>query len=297
VGAHLTLVGSHSVGIPTNTTDQEPVEVGLIDLPGLEVEGLTANTGRMAYWVGDEGAKVSAVIGNDELQSSATSVVGLRPNFRGLIGATFDPTASANVRFLSLEQLKLGVSGFSLSGSFHSLTRAHHALGNTATAGTPKPGSYVVGAFNINTTSESAWRALLEFPDSTNSVFGLNAARTLSAARQIRDRITTRAQPFGSVGDLLGSAIIQASFDSASPRITTLTQDDFIADLLPILATRSDTFRIRGYGDVLDPVDHTTIRSSACCEAIVQRTPELAPNALGRRFIVTYFRWLGRDDI
>ena len=293
-GARFTIVGSHTVGSPTDTTDQEPVEIGLIDLPGLDVAGLSTSTGRIGYWVGDEGAKVSAIMAGDELQTGGTSGSGLRPNLHRLISTSFDPSATSNLRLISVEQLKVAVTGFTLSEAFHSLTRSHFALQSTAAKGTPRPGQYVIGAFNINTTSEAAWRALLETND---PYFRLSTARSLSAARQIRDRIAGHLHPFASVDELLNSAIIQQSFDNASPKVTTVTESEFIAELRPILATRSDTFRIRGYGDTLNPADHTTIQASAYCEAIVQRTPDSAPNALGQRFIVTYFRWLGRDDI
>lgn len=297
-GDRITIIGAHTVGSPTDTTDQEPVEVGLINLPGIDlVQGVAAANGRMAYWIGDEGCKVSAIIADAELQVSGKSGRGLRPNFRNLISGTFDPAAATNSRVISLEQLKVPVTDFSLSPAFHSLTRTHLALGTTANAGFPRPGPYVVGAFNINTTSEAAWRALLEFPDASNSAFGLSADRTLSAARQIRDRIAGRAQPFGSVSELMNSTIIQSAFDSSTPKITTITQDDFFAELAPILATRSDTFRIRTYGDVLDSVDHTSVQAVAYCEAIVQRTPDPAPGSLGQKFVILYFRWLGRDDI
>lgn len=295
--SRLTIVGPNSVGSPADTTDQEPVEVGLVDLPGTDARGFSAKTGRIAYWVGDEGVKVSAVVSDGEVQLSGASLVGIRPNFRSLISSAYDPAASINARVLSLEQLKVGVSGFSPGPAFHSLTRTHYALATSAPKGTPRPGPFVAGAFNINTTSEAAWRALLEFPDSDHSLLGLAAPRSLSAARQIRDRVVARGRPFDSVDDLIGSNIIQDSFDAASPKITTITQNEFFNELIPVLATRSDTFRIRAYGDVLDAVDHSTIRASAWCEAIVQRTPELTPDGLGRRFVVTYFRWLGPGDI
>ncbi len=296
-GSRLTIVSSGSVGNPTDTTDQEPVEVGLIDLPGSDAQGFSAKMGQIAYWVGDEGVKVSAVISDDEEQPSGVSAAGIRPNFRILISAAYDPAAPINTSVISLEQLKVRVSGFSLGPSFHSLTRTHYALASTAANGAPRPGPYVVGAFNINTTSEAAWRAVLEFPDSDHSVLDLTAPRSLSAARQIRNFITARGRPFDSVDDLINSAIIQQAFDAASPKITTITQTDFFNALRPVLAARSDTFRIRAYGNVLDSVDHSTVRASAWCEAIVQRTPDLAPGDLGRRFIVTYFRWLGPADI
>jgi Tfp pilus assembly protein PilX len=296
-GSRLTIVGSHSVGSPADTTDQEPVEVGLIDLPGIDGPGLVSKTGRMGYWVGDEGVKVSAVVSDEELQIGGTSGRGIRPNFRTLISSAYDPASSLNSRVVSLEQLKVRVGGFSRSGSFHSLTRSHWALRGPAIHGPPRPGQYVVGVFNINTSSEAAWRALLEFPDSTDPAFASMGSRALSVARQIRDKITARGRPFGSVDELINSNIIQNSFDAASPKVTAITQADFFNELLPILTTRSDTFRIRAHGDVLDGADRATVQASAYCEAIVQRTPDLAPDSLGQQFILIYFRWLGRNDI
>jgi hypothetical protein len=74
---------------------------------------------------------------------------------------------------------------------------------------------------------------------------------------------------------------------------------DFIqilAALGPMLTVRSDTFRIRAYGEALNPADATRIEATAYCEAIVQRTPDPLPG-FGRRFVIAYFRWLGPDDI
>jgi hypothetical protein len=39
------------------------------------------------------------------------------------------------------------------------------------------------------------------------------------------------------------------------------------------------------------------VGSAAYCEAIVQRTPEMMPDGSGRRFVITYFRWLTPADI
>jgi len=296
-GARLKIVGGNTVGSPSDPTDQESVEVGLIDLPGIDAQGRIATTGRIAYWVGDEGVKVSAVIPDADAQTGGGGNLPLRPNLRGLVSTSFDGSNPLNAKLLSLEQLKSATTGYSLFKSFHSLTLAHHALATTAGSGTPRPGDYVTGAFNVNTTSEAAWRSLLELPDSTAPFFGLNTARTLSGARGIRDHIAGQGRPFSSIAELLNSNVIQQSFDEASPRILTPTQEEFVDELTPILAVRSDTFRIRAYGDTLDLADHAQVEATAWCEAIVQRTPELVPGGLGRRFVVTYFRWLGPDDI
>ena len=98
-----------------------------------------------------------------------------------------------------------------------------------------------------------------------------------------------------------------------------LTQADLLSVLGPALSARSDTFRIRAYGDVLDPVNSTAttpvVNGRVWCEAIVQRMPEYlqstsdtpdiaGPNLtsdqnklMGRRFKVVAFQWLTPNDI
>lgn len=47
---------------------------------------------------------------------------------------------------------------------------------------------------------------------------------------------------------------------------------DVLQVIGPVISARSDTFRIRSYGEAIDPAGKTV--ASAWCEAIVQRTPE-----------------------
>jgi hypothetical protein len=91
-----------------------------------------------------------------------------------------------------------------------------------------------------------------------------------------------------------------------------LTQGDLMAAWAPRLYARSDTFRIRTYGDTVNPATGATV-ARAWSEAIVQRLPEYrdgsqepatapagltpANRALGRRFVVISFRWLDHSDI
>ena len=92
-----------------------------------------------------------------------------------------------------------------------------------------------------------------------------------------------------------------------------LTQADVLQVLAPTLAARSDTFRIRTYGEV-NGVDGVTPVARAWCEVIVQRMPKYldskdnpgtAPLDLtstvnknfGRKFQVISFRWLSPNDI
>jgi len=93
-----------------------------------------------------------------------------------------------------------------------------------------------------------------------------------------------------------------------------MTQGKLLQRLGPILAARSDTFRIRAYGEAADPLGGTA-GSTAYCEAIVQRlpdyvdaaadAPETRPDALssdtnrafGRQYRVIAFRWLTEDEL
>jgi hypothetical protein len=88
-----------------------------------------------------------------------------------------------------------------------------------------------------------------------------------------------------------------------------LTQADLLARLGAVMTPRSDTFRVRGYGEYENPVSGELVRAQ--CEAVVQRVPEYvdteANNAedvvglstlnqvFGRRFIIINFQWL--EDI
>lgn len=96
-----------------------------------------------------------------------------------------------------------------------------------------------------------------------------------------------------------------------------ITQADVLQVIGPKLASRSDTFRIRAYGEALSS-DGKTILAKAWCEAVVQRTPRYVDSAnpptdrdtsltdttltrlnknFGRRFEVVAFRWLSKDEI
>jgi hypothetical protein len=90
-----------------------------------------------------------------------------------------------------------------------------------------------------------------------------------------------------------------------------LTQADLLNALGPVLTARSDTFIVRAYGDVQNPVTNTT-EGKAVCEAVVQRVPDYVDPTIdpwttpvansdsekfGRRFKIVSFRWLSEKDI
>lgn len=223
------------------------------------------------------------------------------------------------------------------------------------------------GAFNINSTSAAAWRAVLggaSLPswsyggaspataslDNAVFRFGHSAqefstdpateptaagdedfkrgVRTLSdtqlsaMAASIVSSLRARGSPFPSLRDfvnsgILATAIADAAVNPAGVRIGSpgwLSQADLLTALAPFITPRSDTFLIRAYGDVTNPVTGVT-EGRTWCEATVQRVPDLtapasgtynandplAPNAakypFGRAYKIISFRWLTSSDI
>jgi hypothetical protein len=99
------------------------------------------------------------------------------------------------------------------------------------------------------------------------------------------------------------------SISAFSPQF--LTQADVLSVIGPGLSARSDTFSVRTYGEVMNPVTQE-IQGRAWCEAIVQRMPEYVDDSLsaeatpaagtvnkrlGRRYKIVSFRWLSANDI
>ncbi len=106
-----------------------------------------------------------------------------------------------------------------------------------------------------------------------------------------------------------------ASMAASAPGF--LTQADLLNSLGPILTARSDTFRIRTYGDTVNPATGL-VEGKAWCEAVVQRLPDYVDSSMaaetdlsiapastakttnqtfGRRFKIVSFRWLTASDI
>lgn len=88
-------------------------------------------------------------------------------------------------------------------------------------------------------------------------------------------------------------------------------QADVLQHLGPLLTVRSDTFTIRSYGDVVDPLTNK-VTGRAWCEAKVQRIPEpleIADDAsemdefikpsgqFGRQFRIVSFTWLNEEEV
>lgn len=250
--------------------------------------------GHFAFWIEDEGTKASLNV-PPAMAPLAPSSHALVADPRGEI-PSFQFGSSDLVKALTFEQLVFVVGGgVSLKSKFHDYTsRAMWVNGG---------GGLSAGLFNINTTSAEAWAAILRTYDAAR---GPEAGAIGDRVGDLADKLTgnfgncavaggkVRSGPFLSVEALWASNLVGDSLTEA--QISDVTQDDIQDVISPMLAVRSDTFRIRAYGDVTNPVTGGR-EAIAYCEAIVQRTPDMIDAVLGRRFVITYFRWLGPDDI
>lgn len=88
-------------------------------------------------------------------------------------------------------------------------------------------------------------------------------------------------------------------------------QADLLTPIAPILSARSDTFRIRAYGEKTTPGG--AVQARAWCEAVVERLPDFVDDRnrmtessasllpvnqrFGRRFRVISFRWLSPQEV
>ena len=144
-------------------------------------------------------------------------------------------------------------------------------------------------------------------------------------AEAIAEVIRGQGEPATSMADFLDRGILQKAIDRTSintidesPYIQAarssriplnapafLNQADILNTIAPFLQTRSDTFRIRAYGDSVNPVTGK-LEGRAWCEAWVQRTPELVDSGadikgpatgLGRKFTIRHFKWLDESQI
>lgn len=251
-------------------------------------------SGRYAYVVLDEGVKTSA---------HAPSPVGLAPvifatsptSAQGRLRDALATYAPALPKVSSYEQLALLPSpAAALTASVVQDNLHHVTLTNRRVVGV----QLQTGFTNVNTNSALVWRNLLQtyntsplapasIASGTLSTRGTNIQNGLAAFTTAGKAANGPFTSLAAVSGFLGSV-----FPSGSP-----TGAQIFAVLSPQLTVRSDTFRIRVFGEVLDPADGAATDAVAYGEALVQRMPELAPNGLGRRFVVISFRWLGPGDV
>ncbi|MBC7978993.1 MAG: hypothetical protein H7Y36_00340 [Armatimonadetes bacterium] len=120
------------------------------------------------------------------------------------------------------------------------------------------------------------------------------------------DKDSIRASPANSVFPFPEAS---KGFKSTASQ-SHVTQADLLTTFGSSLSARSDTFRVRAYGEALDSSGN--VAAKTWCEAIVQRTPNYVDPSLsadklpgagsvnerfGRRFEITSFRWLSHSEM
>jgi hypothetical protein len=290
--------GAGSVG--ATAAHSEHVVAGKIPITVSEIAAtpaVTAIVGNYAFLVSDEGVKISAYS-----PPSALRVPGAQPLLTSMTaGSAQERLRTALESFpgklpvmISYEQLSL------LPIPSSALTQAvlqdnfHHV---TLTALSLLGGDMHSGTINLNTTSPFVWKSILETYNAIPGVTPMSSIELSSVGSGIADSFAASASgknagsPFTSVAAFGASSLVAANLPG------TITPEEFMAAIGGMLVVRSDTFRVRAYGEAIDPLDGTTIQAVAYCEAILQRTSDPAPSGMGQKFVVTYFRWLGPDDI
>lgn len=291
----IALIAQGTVGAASSTSanvEKEHVIAGKVPITvpdSAGSPGVAARIGSYAYLVTDEGIKLGAYApsGQRAVPTTAPAIGPAMLTNQLRLKTALETNAAVLPALLSYEQMGLlpPVTPSVLQDCFHYVTLTPRVVAG---------GQYRTGMININTSSTLVWRSLL---DTYNSMPGVNPVLN----------VTNRGNLIGNnfAGTTSGKAAnapftSTAAFASYLATIFPLTGSPSFIDILtalgPMLTVRSDTFRIRAYGEALNPADPSKIEATACCEAIVQRTPDPLPG-FGRRFVITYFRWLGPEDI
>ena len=303
----IALVDTGSVGAAA--ANSEHVEVGKLALTVVDpLTTLTRVDGNYAYWVGDEGVKVSAYSPTAELAiPGVPPVLGSNPatSATAKLRAALTANPAKLPRVLAYAQLSLvpttALTDSVLQDSFHHTTLTTYRL-MPQTLGVLRR----TGTFNLNTNSIIAWRGVLETynasgasPQIATAALGTSTITSLPAriANGLAAATTVGKSangPFTLVDSFATGALLSTALTASGSGVTPV---QLIAGIGPMLTTRSDTFRVRAYGDAVNPVDTTKTEATAYCEAIVQRIAYPPPSGGDRKFVITYFRWLGPDDI
>ena len=292
------LVSNGSVGAAAANSEHVIAgKIPIIVAESANAPGVAATVGNYAYWVGDEGVKISAFSPTADLALPGVSpVLGSNPatsataRLRAALAA--NPAKLPNVT--AYEQLSLvpaiPLTASVLQDSFHHTTLTAYRLLPVGVGVSRRSGT-----FNINTNSQIAWRGLMETYNASGATpqiaaGALGTSTTTSLPARLGNGLSANG-PFATVDSFASGALLSAALAASGSGVTPA---QFIAGIGGLLTIRSDTFRIRAYGDAINLADTMKVEASAYCEAIVQRTPD---PVVGRKFVIVGFRWLGPDDI
>lgn len=287
-GTEIELVSAGSLGAAD--ANSEPVVAGKLPVVVSEVPGspgVAVTLGYYAYLVSDEGVKLSAYAPG---APRAARVFSTAPDSAAVkLEQALTTHAAKLPQVLSYEQLRLlplpvdELTPSVLQDNFHHVTLTARSVGGAGEQ---------AGLVNVNTNSVLVWRSLLQAYNDTPGVTAPLAPTVVNArGTAIVNGLAAYAGPgknpagpfrsVSAVGDFLATIFPATGEPSVAQLMTALT---------PLLTVRSDTFRIRAYGEAVNPMDATRNEASAWCEAIVQRKPD-------GEFTTLYFRWLGPEDL
>ncbi len=175
-------------------------------------------------------------------------------------------------------------------------------------------------AIVVEVKARGPFRSLAEFvnrnPNSSNVAHQRKGALQAALDRTVNQQGSDLPATVGGMAQRPLGSHFSAAMDGESESAgfaSYLLQGDVLQSLAPILQARSDTFRIRAYGDLRLPSGE--IRGKAWCEAIVQRSHDYVDGAnaawqnpvddsirplnkkFGRKFQVVSFRWLDPSEI
>lgn len=268
-------------------TDKEHVRVLRLPVIVASRDGRTIRQGSYAYWVGDEGVKLSAVI-----PEALAAVPGNRQAIDELIPA-LSPIAANLARVESFGQLAFvpatPLTPGQLQSNLHALGLTHYGYRGL---------DPVAGLLNVNTTTVRFWRGVAASynrlkPADASPLTPTGFANWMRDHVALGDDDTGKAAggPYISINQFLNSETLTQAVERNGGSV-----EEFGGVMRPWLTVRSDTFRIRAYGEALNSADPDQVEATAWCEAIVRRVKD-SPSATEGRYRITYFRWLGPDDI
>lgn len=291
-GDSIELVSAGTVGAASSTSanvEKEHVIAGKVPVVGpADAAGGTATAGAYAYLVIDEGIKIGAYAPIAERAGPGAPAIGASMLTNQLkLKNAIEANAATVASMVAYEQLGLlpGVTPSVIQDTFHYVTLTPRVVtGN----------QYRSGVINVNTSSALVWRSLL---DTYNEMPGVTRVPNVtSRGNQLANNFAATTVGKAANAPFVSLDGFAAYLGTIFPANGSPTAAEIVTALGPMLTVRSDTFRIRAYGDSVNPADATRVEAIAYCEAIVQRTPLPLPG-FGRRFVVTSFRWLGPDDI
>ena len=290
------LVSTGSVGAPAANSEHViagKVPIVVSEIPG--APGVAATIGHYAFLVSDEGVKTPAYSA-PPFPAAAPVIFANATNAQSRLRDALAAHATKVSQVVSYEQLALlpapaaALTPATLQDNFHHVTLASRTFAGNQLHG---------GMVNVNTNSAIFWRNLLQTYNTVPGIPATIPGATVSARGTAMQNSLAAFSAAGKSanGPFTSVAAFRDYLATILPTTGSPTAAQVLAAIGPMLAVRSDTFRIRAYGEALNPADSNKIEATAYCEAIVQCTNDLAPNGLGRKFVILNFRWLGPDDI